>query len=157
MDKQDQKIQVRVFDEQTKTAVTTSYDELSSVSDGYHTFKELYHYRMLLQANWFNELYDSGFDHIDEAAKKHWDLHKSWNHSDGQPCFGKDNYFIVMVNLPTGQISNHYKGEYWDLFHIDAKENASEWDGHTPADAADRMQRYIMGDWGDGIHAKSAA
>lgn len=121
--------------------------KMSGVSDGYHTFAELYRYRMLLQAVWFNELYNSGLDYISEEAKARWDLHKSWRHSDGEPCFGKENYFVVMVTLPTGQISNHYKGEYWDLFHIDAREKASEWDGHTPEEAANRIERYIIGDF----------
>ena len=32
-----------------------------NTSDGYHTFKELYEYRLLYNAGMFNELYRRGF------------------------------------------------------------------------------------------------
>lgn len=114
------------------------YGKMSEVSDGYHTFAELYRYRMLLQAAWFNELADKSTD---------FNVQKSRRHHDGELCFGKDNYFIVVADLPTGQISNHYKGEFWDLFKVLEVETAPEWDGHTPATAADRIEKYVRGDW----------
>lgn len=118
-----------------------TYDKMSQVSDGYHTFGELYRYRMLLQAMLFNQwgdIYDSKTD-----SRLH-DIHKSWKHSDGKPCFdGK--YFVVVATLPTGQITNHYKAEHWDLFKIPARDMAAEWDGHTPQQAADRMAEFLQG------------
>lgn len=108
----------------------------SDVSDGYHTFSELYHYRMLYNAALFNEL---------QAHHIGLDIHKSWRHSDGELCFGKDNYFVVVAQLPTGQISNHYKGEYWDLFQIPERDRAAVYDGHTPKDAAERLEMFIKG------------
>lgn len=116
----------------------------SDVSDGYHTFAELYRYRMLLQAAWFNSMkLASGSP---ESGQPYWyDVHKSWRHSDGELCFGKDNYFVVVAELPTGQITNHYKGEFWDLFDIPEKERANEYDGHTPEEAADRIERFVRG------------
>lgn len=109
----------------------------SSTSDGYHTFKELYYHRMLLQASWFNMLYKEAVD-LDAQYGTVVPV-KSWRHHDGRPCFGKENYFVVVAQLPTGQISNHYKGEYWDLFQIPEWECAPEWDGHTPQQAAERI------------------
>lgn len=117
-----------------------------NTSDGFHTFNELYHYRALYHALWVNELYDSGFNHIDAEHIAAWDLHKSWKHADGELCFG-GGWFIVTVNLPSGQVSNHYQARYWDLFHIDARDQASEWDGHTPAEAANRLEKYLAGEW----------
>lgn len=120
--------------------------KLSDISDGYHTFSELYRYRMLLQAAWLNALYisvETGWS----TDQRSWHIEKSWRHHDGELCFGKDNYFIVTAVLPTGQISNHYKGEYWDLFKIKEVERAIEWDGHTPAEAADRIEKYLKGDY----------
>ena len=108
-------------------------------SDGYHTFKELYRYRMLLQAMWFNAMNTWAEAEGDMGL----DLHKSWRHSDGEPCFGKNNYFVVVAQLPTGQITNHYSGKYWDLFDIPEKKRAAKWDGHTPEEAAQRMEDYI--------------
>ena len=68
---------------------------------------------------------------------------KSFKHSDGEPCFG-GGWFIVMAQLPTGQISNHYEIKDWDMFKCEELEKAWEWDGHTPKDAADRLKEYIL-------------
>lgn len=99
------------------------------ISDGYHTFNELYYYRMLYNAAFFNLL------------PKEW-VHKSKKHHDGEECFG-GGWFIVMAQLPTGQISNHYELKDWDLFHIPEKEVADEWDGHSPQEAVDRLHKYL--------------
>ena len=100
------------------------------ISDGYHTFNELYYYRMLYNAAFFNLL------------PKEW-VHKSKKHHDGEECFG-GGWFIVMANLPTGQISNHYELKDWELYQIQEKEIADEWDGHTPQEAAERLHKYLL-------------
>ena len=82
-------------------------DMMSNISDGYHTFNELYRYRMLYNAAFFNEL----------AKKGDIKICKSHKHYDGEECFG-GLWFIVMAELPTGQISNHYENRYWELFNI---------------------------------------
>ena len=104
--------------------------DMGEVSDGYHTFNELYYYRMLYNAAFFNLL------------PKKW-VHKSKRHHTGEECFG-GGWFIVMANLPTGQISNHYELKNWDLFKVPEKEFADEWDGHTPQEAAERLHRYLQ-------------
>lgn len=105
---------------------------IEDVSDGYHTFKELYHYRMLYNAAFFNELAKSG--KIKTC--------KSYRHHNGEKCFG-GGWFIVMAELPNGQISNHYENKDWDLFKIPELEIAFEWDGHTNNDVADRIKEYL--------------
>jgi hypothetical protein len=105
-------------------------------SDGFHTFTELYRYRTLYHALWLNVLFSLSED-------EDLNIHKSWLHDDGKPPFG-GGWFIVMVTLPTGQVSNHYPAEDWDKFQIPEREHASEWDGHTPAIAADRMDAYLV-------------
>lgn len=104
--------------------------DMGEVSDGYHTFNELYYYRMLYNAAFFNLL------------PKEW-VHKSKKHHTGEECFG-GGWFIVMANLPTGQISNHYELKDWDLFQVPEKEFADEWDGHTPQEAAERLHSYLQ-------------
>lgn len=115
-----------VFDE--------SYHEgdMGQVSDGYHTFNELYRYRLLYNAAFFNEIAKNGNIRVC----------KSHNHSDGKECFG-GGWFIVMAELPTGQVSNHYENKYWNLFDVPELENAWEWDGHTPNEAADRIENFL--------------
>jgi len=105
-------------------------EDMGEVSDGYHTFNELYYYRMLYNAAFFNLL------------PKGW-VHKSKRHHTGEECFG-GGWFIVIANLPTGQISNHYELKDWDLFKVPEKEFADEWDGHTPKEAAERLKRYLQ-------------
>ena len=106
--------------------------DMGEVSDGYHTFNELYYYRMLYNAAFFNLL------------PKEW-VHKSKRHHTGEECFG-GGWFIVMANLLTGQISNHYELKDWDLFRVPEKELADEWDGHTPQEAAERLHKYLQQD-----------
>ena len=111
-------------------------------SDDYHTFEELYYYRMLYNAAFFNDLayYDNW---ADGCWQVEYDVHKSKKHSDGEDCFG-GGWFIVMAELPTGQISNHYEMKYWDYFNIPEKEKANVWDGHTPQEAAERLKNFIL-------------
>lgn len=103
-----------------------------NTSDGHHTFNELYEYRLLYNAGLFNEW----------AARGVNDVHKARRHSDGEPCFG-GGWFIVVAQLPTGQISNHYPDKAWDLFQIPQRERAAEWDGHGPAAAAARLRAML--------------
>lgn len=92
-------------------------------SDGYHTFNELYHHRAVL------------FSVIVKAFKdKAW---KSRKHHDGTMY---DGMFIVGIETPDGQATYHYDIEpYWDMFSCKEVESAPEWDGHTPAQAIERI------------------
>lgn len=95
-------------------------DKLKSgeLSDGYHTFNELYHHRAVL------------FSVIVNANKEiAW---KSKKHHDGTMY---DGMFIVGVDTPQGQYSYHYNIEpYWNMFDCKELDNAPEWDGHEPKD-----------------------
>ena len=103
-------------------------------SDGYHTFKELYEFRLLYNAHLFNEW----------AAQGKYDVHKSQRHNDGELCFGRDDYFVVVATLPTGQISNHYPMSDWHLFKCEAVKKAkAAWDGHTSQDVAQRLRAAL--------------
>lgn len=96
------------------------------VSDGYHTFDELYDFRREYNAALVNtHVYPS---------------HKSLRHSDGELCFG-GGWFIVIIDLPTGQISNHYETKYWDEFDCEERERADKWDGHSEKDVLNRLAK----------------
>lgn len=105
-----------------------------NTSDGYHTFKELYEFRKAYNIAFFNEVAEF---HKSRTSIRY-DIHKSKRHSDGQECFG-GGWFIVVAELPTGQISNHYEMKDWDLFDIPEKERANTFDGHTPNDVLTRL------------------
>ena len=114
-----------------KFQLCESYGE---ISDGYHTFNELYDYRMAYNALWLKNM--------DKSLLLEYNVHKSKRHSDGELCFG-GGWFVVVVELPTGQVTNHYEMKYWDMFKIPEREKANEWDGHTPQEAYKRMIEYI--------------
>lgn len=102
-----------------------------NTSDGFHTFKELYHYRMLYNALLFNEWHRQGME-----------VHKSWRHYDGELCFG-GGWFVVSAYTMAGQVTNHYEAHHWDYFKVKAYSKADEWDGHTPQEAADRLESLL--------------
>lgn len=115
-----------------------------NTSDGYHTFKELYEFRKAYNVALFNEWgkkrqgkFTPEWGVIDWQPQ--YDVHKSWRHNDGELCFG-GGWFIVVAVLPSGQISNHYKAEDWDLFKIPEVEKAKyPFDGHTGSDVINRL------------------
>lgn len=92
-------------------------------SDGYHTFNELYHHRAVL----FSVI-------VKTFSDKAW---KSKQHNDGTMY---DGMFIVGIETPEGQATYHYDVDpYWDMFECRELERAPEWDGHTPAQAIERI------------------
>ena len=125
--------------------------DANDVSDGYHTFGQLYDCRLAYNAALFNEwatensyqtearLGHNAMMGDTQAFKPKYNVHKSLRHYDGELCFG-GGWFIVVAVLPTGQISNHYKVEDWDLFKIPEKAEALiEFDGHTTDDVITRL------------------
>ena len=87
------------------------------ISDGSHTFDELYYHRMILFAVICNQ-------NVDKA----W---KSKKHDDGSMY---EDYFIVGIETPEGQFTYHYHLDYWDLFKVYILDFARKWDGHTSDD-----------------------
>lgn len=125
-----------------------SSDEVAQISDGYHTFEELYEFRKIYNALAFNLLYEQ--DRLTRVFRRNNFVHKSWKHSDGEWCFGKEKeWFIVAAQLPDGKgdyqtISNHYKAEDWDLFKIpEMSQSVFEFDGHTSQDVLTRILDFI--------------
>ena len=87
------------------------------VSDGYHTYNELYEHRMILFSIICNTY-----------TKQAW---KSKLHQDGTMF---DNYFVVGIDTENGQFTYHYELKHWDKFQVKELANATEYDGHTPSD-----------------------
>jgi hypothetical protein len=113
--------------------------DCGKVSDGYHTFNELYEFRKVYNAALFNE-WAGDYNYAKGVNDVKHDVHKSWKHNDGEPCFG-GGWFIVVAVLPTGQISNHYEASDWDLFKIPETEKAKyPFDGHTANDVLERLK-----------------
>ena len=109
-------------------------EDKGEISDGYHTFNELYEFRKMYNAAAFNAWAKEGL----------YDVHKSKCHSDGLPCFN-GGWFIVMAVLPSGQVSNHYRLEDWDLFQCPEELFVKyPYDGHTAQDVLTRLEAVCL-------------
>lgn len=96
-------------------------EDIGEMSDGYHTFNQLYHQRAVLFAALVNQ-----------NREKSW---KSFKHSDGKYCFDSDGeWFVVGIDTPKGSYTYHYEKKYWDMFECKELECGKEWDGHTEED-----------------------
>jgi hypothetical protein len=99
------------------------------VSDGYHTFDELYEHRCTL----FLALMQAHPD-------------RSWvstKHNDGSKW---DGWFVAGMRLPTGDVTYHLPAGMWSLAcdtGATCMERGHPWDGHTSADVVKRVQAWI--------------
>ena len=117
------RLQVDMLTPEQAIAATLGPKVTGETSDGYHTFNELYHHRAVL----FSVIVR---DHQELA----W---KSMRHHDGTMY---DGMFIVGIETPKGQATYHYDIDpYWDMFDCKELDRAHEWDGHSPADAIERI------------------
>ena len=101
------------------------------LSDGYHSHNELYEQRMLLNAHLAQRWYAEGVPIV-----------KSWRHHTGEECLG-GGWFIVVMQLVTGQVSFHYPARAWELFNIPDQELPPVWDGHTPQVGVQRLREAL--------------
>jgi hypothetical protein len=86
------------------------------MSDGYHTFDELYEHRCLLFINLC-------LAHVDDAY---------WRpHYEGWPLIG--------LLTKEGQVTYHVPEKYLPLFKDKIGTVGPEWDGHTPQDVVKRL------------------
>lgn len=101
------------------------------VSDGYHTFDELYDHRISLFIALVRVVALSKF-------RQTW---RSKLHSDGTAF---DGWFILGINKEGGgQITYHLPLDRWDetADYAETLERAPEFDGHTPADVLERLKQ----------------
>ena len=92
---------------------------IDDLSDGFHTFRQLYYQRMML----FVTI-------VKQNKDKAW---KSLRHEDGELCFG-GGWFIVGIDTPEGSYTYHYEDSYFSLFDCEELERSKHWDGHTEKD-----------------------
>jgi hypothetical protein len=90
--------------------------DILDISDGYHTFSELYAHRCTL----FILLALSNPEHA------------YWRD-------GHDGWPLVGIMTPYGQISYHVPENMLHLFKDKIKQGGPEWDKHTSGDVLDRM------------------
>jgi hypothetical protein len=95
------------------------------ISDGYHTFNELYEHRIVLYMAFCKSL---------EPA-----VWKSKKHSDGSTWEG---WFLLGIFEDKGkQITYHLPEKYWDQCQFKELDQAPEFDGHTSAEVLKRISQ----------------
>ena len=102
--------------------------DTGKISDGYHTFDELYEHRYWLWIK-YTELLSS----VSEAP-----IWRSKLHSDGSMF---ENSFVLGYGTEPGeQITYHLPLRLWDATKFaETLERAPKYDGHAPADALERL------------------
>ena len=116
--------------EGVNNVIKNSGIDTNKVSDGYHTFGELYEHRIVLYLA------------LCKIIEKFWptSVWKSKTHSDGTSYEG---WFIAGIEYPKGkQISYHLPISKWDEWEFCVTlVNAPEWDGHTSNDVLERLKQ----------------
>lgn len=97
--------------------------EKGVLSDGYHTFNELYEFRNVLFIKLVKANKDVAFKTIKNKEGEEW-----------------DGWFILGLNTEKGQITFHLPIEYWDECDVKEIERNSEYDGHTSNDVLSRIK-----------------
>ena len=92
--------------------------DVEKMSDGYHTFADLYEQRLILSA---------------ALAKNNPHAWKSKRHEDGSVPFG-GGWFIMGFDTDEGCYTYHYELKDWDLFQCKELDKGKPWDGHTSKD-----------------------
>jgi hypothetical protein len=120
------------FTGQVNKLIQSPEVDKSLVTDGYHTFGELYEHR--------NRLFMAIIDILHDYSQEPIDVWKSLNHSDGSHYEG---YFILGINREKGQqITYHLPIKYWDelTYFVSVLDKAPEYDGHTSNDVLERLK-----------------
>lgn len=106
----------------------------NEVSDGYHTFGELYEHRCRL---FMALLLLNGGMRVLSGPSVAW---KTRLDSNGETWEG---WFIGGLDTPYGQITYHLPDKYWDELPIPEIERNAGYDGHKSSDVLDRLLLMI--------------
>lgn len=104
--------------------------DVKDVSDGYHTFAELYRHRDLLMAALM--LTDPKSAYVARS------------NSDGEAFPG---YVVAVLTLPTGQISYHVPEDFYAALTargVPGLDWNTEYDGHSSDDVAQRLSNHLF-------------
>ena len=110
-----------MIQENKKLGIISSKD----ISDGHHTFGELYKNRIILFCTLCNLL-----PNISWKSKKHFD-------EENDPMFFDS--FIAGINTPEGIATYYIKLKYWDLFDVTELEKAPKYDNYNNEEVLKRI------------------
>lgn len=110
-----------IIQEEKKSKAISTKD----ISDGHHTFGDLYKHRIILFCSLCNL-----FPDISWKSKQHFA-------EESDPMF--HDSFIAGINAPSGVITYHIKLKYWNLFNIPEIERAPKYDYYSDDEILERI------------------
>lgn len=121
------------LDESINDLIQASNVDTNHISDGFHTFGELYEHRIALFIALARQIKKINY----KDSIKVW---KSKLHSDGTELKG---WFVMGINILEGeQITYHIPmGFFPSLEDIPTLERAPEWDGHDSNEVVKRLHQ----------------
>lgn len=119
------------YDDENEDLFVSLKDE-GEVSDGYHTFNELYEHRHVLFV-WLCRAIENN------PLIRSYKTRKS---NDGKADY--EGYFIAWIEFSGGQISYHLPNEYWDLLPITEKERYDSYDDHSSKEAIQKVLEFLQ-------------
>ena len=117
-------------------------DETNTVTDGHHTFGELYDHRITLFIALAKGIFvavTAGTWDNDDGKYTIW---RSKQHADGDMQM-YEGWFVMGINIKLGQqITYHLPLSRWEETNFaNTLERAPKWDGHTPQDVLERLKK----------------
>lgn len=109
--------------------------DAGEVSDGYHTFNELYQHRFLL----FCALSQMSVTNRDNLYC--WKSLQHWIDGKLEPVW--DGWFVAGIELRKKMITYHLPLEYWNLFDGIERKTPPPHDGHTSLDVIERLKEWL--------------
>lgn len=110
------------------------------ISDGDHTFNDLYNHRCTLFLSLMRVMNEKGADY---GVNNVW---YSRTHADGEVW---DNYLIVGMSTPYGECTYHVREDHFlpclQSANITELDHAPEWDGHNSNDVLFRLAATFLG------------
>jgi hypothetical protein len=122
--------------------IQAGHIDTNKISDGYHTFGELYEHRiqLFIALCKLKREYDND---CDRCTATNWgSVWRSKKHNDGSSY---DGWFILGIDTRPGrQISYHLPMFKWDECDFaETLEAAPEWDGHSSNDVLERLKNKL--------------
>jgi len=112
--------------------------DTNNISDGYHTFGELYEHRIMLYISLLKNISKEWLCRPDCASDDSKEIWKTKVHSDGSVWEGW--FLLGIFKEPGKQITYHLPMDKWDLCDFAPEiEMAPTFDGHTSDDVLKRL------------------
>jgi hypothetical protein len=129
------------MEELINAAIKHENVDTNLISDGYHTFGELYDHRISLFITLCRVVTAAKTQLLFTELNTH-KVWKSLRHSDGELAYG-GRWFVLGLGTNKGsQVTYHIPLSRWEECRfIPELERAPEWDGHTPADVLERLNK----------------